>query len=65
MNNIMEFQTPAPYCVLLITHPARAHTPACKTDVAETWNRHSVYQLGDDYDRVQAEDYLSAIGGFK
>ncbi len=63
--NIIEFTEPAPSCLLPATHPARAHTPACKTDVAETWNRHSVYQLGDDYDRVQAEDYLSAIGGFK
>ena len=60
--NIMEFQTPAPYCVLLITHPARAND-LNNTDVAETFNRHSVYQLGDDFDRVQAEDWLDR--GFK
>lgn len=65
MNNIIEFSTPAPSCLVPITHPARAHIPACNVDVSETWNRHSVYQLGDDYDRVLAEDWLSAAGGFK
>ena len=64
MNNVIEFKTPVPSCLLLTSHPARAND-LNRTDLAETFNRHSVYELGDDYDRVLAEDYLSAIGGFK
>lgn len=63
MSNVIEFSNPAPSCLIPITHPARAHTPACKTNVAETFSRHSVYQLGDDYDRVNADDWLDR--GFK
>ena len=64
MNNVIEFASPAPSCLVPITHPARAND-LNRTDLAETFNRHSVYELGDDYDQVIAEDHLSAIGGFK
>ncbi len=60
--NVIEFKTPVPSCLLLTSHPARAND-LNNTDVAETFNRHSVYQLGDDFDRVQAEDWLDR--GFK
>lgn len=63
--NPLEFTTPAPSCRLPATHPAAAIVTADKTDIRRTWNEHSVYELGDDYDRVQAEDWLSAPGGLR
>ena len=63
MNNVIEFQKPVPSCLLPVTHPARCHTPACSVNVAETFNRHALYELGDDFDRVQADDWLDR--GFK
>jgi hypothetical protein len=62
---MIEFATPAPSCPLPITHPARAIVPACKTDVRRTWNEHALYELGDDYDRVLRDDWMSAPGGFR
>ena len=60
--NTVTWLYPAPSCPIPALHPAR-NIDLHHTDVAETWNRHSVYQLGDDYDRVQAEDWLDR--GFK
>jgi hypothetical protein len=65
MNNVIEFSTPVPYCLVPGTHPAFGYRDSNNTDVSDTINRHSVYELGDDFDRVQADDWLSAIGGFK
>jgi hypothetical protein len=62
---MIEFDTPAPSCLLPITHPARALIPAEHTDVSRTWSEHSLFDLGDDYDRVQRDDWLSALGGFR
>lgn len=61
----IEFATPLPSCMPLITHPARAVVPACQTDVRRTWNEHAPMQCGDDYDRVAGDDWLSAPGGFR
>ena len=65
MNTILILK-PVPHCPIPFGHPCfRGYTPAEHTDIRETWNRHAPYQTGDDYDRVLAEDHLSAIGGFK
>jgi hypothetical protein len=63
MNNVIEFSSPAPSCLIPITHPARAvlHEP----DVATTWAHYSTADLQDDYELVQSQDWLSAQGGFK
>ena len=61
----LEFTTPAPSCRLPATHPSAAVISSDKTDVKRTWNEHSLYELGDDYDRVTADDWLSAPGGFR
>ena len=61
--------TPHPVCILHIHDPARAHVPACQTDVARTFSEntpiHQAQAYGDDYDLVINQDWLSAIGGFK
>jgi hypothetical protein len=59
--NIIEFQTPAPSCLVPITHPARAVKR--DPDVAETWAQYSVADLKDDYELVLSHDWLSD-GGF-
>ena len=68
MNNV-TYLHPAPWSPLPLTHPARAYTSAENTNVAETIAafrlQHSPIQYGDDYDRVMAEDWLSAPGGFR
>lgn len=47
--NVIEFQTPAPSCLVPVTHPARAVTPAIKTNVSKTIKEHDLSLL-DDYD---------------
>ena len=37
--NVIEFQTPAPCCLLPITHPARKYVQARETDIRETLAR--------------------------
>lgn len=66
MNTIIV-SSPVPACILPVDHPARAIINSIKTDIARTWecHRHPPHDAGDDYDRVQAEDWLSAPGGFK
>ena len=56
---------PAPCCVIPALHPARAHVPSVKTDVAETWKLHDIGDIRDDYQMVQDDDWMSAPGGFK
>lgn len=64
MNHI-EISTPAPHCPLSACHPARAHVPACQTDVARTFAEHSTIDLLDDYDLTSRTDYLEQMGAFK
>lgn len=64
MNHI-EISAPAPHCPLPACHPARAHVPACQTDVARTFAEHSTLDLLDDYDRTDALGHLEQLGAFK
>ena len=48
MSEILEFDTPAPCCILPSTHPARAHIPAEETDVAISINQHKIDSYDDD-----------------
>ena len=61
--NILEFNTPAPSCLIPPCHPSYSYVPSNRTDIKRTWNEHSTYELGDDYDRVNADDWLDR--GFK
>jgi hypothetical protein len=63
--NIITVTTPLPACILPIDHPARANTGWEHVDVSATFAMHAPFHAGDDYDRVQADDWLSAAGGFK
>jgi hypothetical protein len=63
--SIIEHAGPAPSCTLPILNPARAHIPAGDTDVRRTWKQYSVLDLVDDYGMVDAQDWLSAPGGFR
>lgn len=63
MTNITWLH-PAPYSVLPITHPARAHDRN-EPDVSRTWEQHApIRYVPDDYERVQKDDWLE-IGAFK
>jgi hypothetical protein len=61
----IEHATPVPSCTVPILHPARAHTPGVEPDVTRTWKQYSVLDLVDDYGMVDAQDWLSAPGGFR
>ncbi len=62
---IITVTSPAPACILPATHPARAHIPACKTDVRRTFAPHwPDHRLCDDYEHVERTDWLSN-GEFK
>lgn len=56
------------YCPLPITDKRRAWVSSDHTDVAETFRQFETIHVspvyGDDYDRVQREDWLE-IGNFK
>lgn len=58
-------ETPRPYCILNLADPARAHVPACQTDVRRTFSEHSTLDLLDDYERTDALGYLEQAGAFK
>jgi hypothetical protein len=58
---------PLPVCILRRDDPARANE---NVDLAETFARNTppmqAYRaIGDDYDQVQQDDWMSAPGGFK
>jgi hypothetical protein len=65
--NTLLVSHPAPACILPIDHPARAVINSTKTDIRQTFNlhRHAPYPTGDDHDRMQADDCLSAPGGWE
>ena len=64
--NYVEVTTPHPACILLSTHPLR-HIELDKTDISRTFAMHTPMHTptlyGDDYDRVQRDDWLDR--GFK
>ena len=59
--NVIEFLTPAPSCLIPITHPARAVSR--EADVSRTFAQYRTSDLLDDYELVQSQDWLS--NGFK
>lgn len=55
---------PFPVCILRSGDPARDHS---RHDVAETFARNTPpiqHKVGDDYDDVERDDWLSAPGEF-
>ena len=66
MNTIHVILKPAPHCPIPHGHPCfRGYTPAEHTRVGRTFNLHAPTDYGDDYDRVNRQDWLSAPGGFR
>ena len=64
--NITVILKPAPHCPIPFGHPLYlGFVPTEYTDIRRTWARHAPIEYGDDYDRVMAEDWLSAPGGFR
>jgi len=67
MTPIITDDTPVPdYCPLPNAHRSLSFSPAAT--VAETIERHTpirVCAIGDDYDTVNNQDWLSAPGGFR
>lgn len=65
MNKVI-ISGPIPHCVLLCTDNRRQHSK--DTDIRKTFDMyrpvHVKNQTGDDYDRVQNDDWLNT-GGFK
>ncbi len=63
--NTMTIPKPHPHCPVPEGHACYiGYVPAEKTDIRRTWQRCNE-NYGDDYDRVQQDDWLSAPGGFK
>lgn len=59
-----EFDATAPSCPLPTWHPACAHVPALH-EIAAPRKMRSTLELLDDYGLVDAQDWLSAPGGFR
>ena len=59
---IIEFSSPAPSCIVPITHPARAVLR--EPNVATTWAHYSTADLQDDYELTASLDWLTN-GSFK
>ena len=58
--------TPHPACILRLTDPARAHTPAYATDVRKTFEAHwPELNILDDYDLVERSSHLDMMGEFQ
>jgi hypothetical protein len=57
MNNVIEFSSPAPSCLIPITHPARAVETGA--DVARTFELYRTTDLMDDYSLTDSLDWLS------
>jgi len=64
--NIVTILKPAPHCPIPFGHPChRGYVPADRTDIRRTWNHGEVGDIRDDYELVEQQDWLSAMGGFK
>ena len=60
--NIIEFSTPAPSCLVPITHPARA---VCRdADVSRTFEQYRTTDLMDDYELTEQTGHLDMMGEF-
>jgi hypothetical protein len=61
--NVIEFSSPAPCCLVPITHPARAVER--EPDVARTFKQHMTADLHGDYEKTDSLDRLSNEGQAK
>ena len=64
MNHFCTWLHTAPSCPIPALHPARAHVPPLETNVRKTWADHAPVEYGDDYDRVNRDDWFEP-GGFR
>ena len=62
--NIIEFSSPAPSCLVPLTHPARAVVASINTDVGRTIAEHDLSIL-DSYDLTDRLGYLEQDGAFR
>ena len=66
--NTITFSSPAPSCLVPITHPARPAVHSTETDIRDTLDRHSLVfnrPIMDDYELTDALGYLERLGEFK
>ena len=61
--NVIEFTSPAPSCLVPITHPANGRRLDV-TDISRTIAEHDLSIL-DDYDYTTRTDYLEMPGAWK
>jgi hypothetical protein len=61
--NIIEFSSPAPSCLIPVTHPARAVERV--PDVARTFKQHMTTDLHGDYEKTDSLDWPSNEGQTK
>ena len=62
--NIIEFSSPAPSCLVPLTHPARAVVTSINTDVGRTIAEHDLSIL-DSYELTDRLGYLEQMGEWK
>ena len=64
----ITFDSPAPSCLVPITHPARPAVHSTETDIRDTLDRHTLVfnrPIQDDYELTDALGYLERLGEFK
>lgn len=64
----ITFNSPAPSCLVPITHPARPAVNSTETDIRDTLDRHTLHfnrPIMDDYELTDALGYLERLGEFK
>ncbi|HMM53305.1 MAG TPA: hypothetical protein PKD87_17070 [Burkholderiaceae bacterium] len=62
--NIIEFSSPAPSCLIPLTHPARAVVSSINTDVGRTIAEHDLSIL-DSYELTDRLGHLEQAGEFR
>lgn len=55
----------APWCPLPTWHPSRCHVAALAVEPGRALPQINPLDLVDDYGKVEAQDWLSAPGGFR
>lgn len=64
--NITTILKPAPHCPIPVGHACHiGYVPAEQTRIERTFAKHAPIPYGDDFDRVNNDDWLSAPGGFR
>ena len=57
----IEFDEPTPFCVLTLSHPARAYTPAFQTDISISINQHRIDRYSAEI--IQRIEYNRRMAG--